>query len=205
MLSESPAARSAMFRKSLRFTPLALSLTRPLSLGFAAILLVALPVTAQVSVTTQHNNRAGQHEHWRNPLDASNVNQKTFGKNSFNRSTATFTPSRAPQVAIPNGTHNVVYVVTERTAYAFDATPIPARTAHSGESFIDQRTTSSVSSGDVGCGDLNPEVGITGTPVIDPSPRPSTSSPKQGRMEPSSAAACARRHHRAQRAPARRD
>ena len=176
MLSESPAAWSAMLRKSLCFTPLALSLTRPLSLGFAAILLVALPLTAQVSVTTQHNNRARTGANTAETLlTPANVNQKTFGE-KFVQPVDGYVyaqPLYLPQVTIPNlGTHNVVYVVTEHdTAYAFDADSNTG--ANSAplwkKSFIDTANgITSVSSGDVGCGDLNPEVGITGTPVIDP-------------------------------------
>jgi hypothetical protein len=67
------------------------------------------------------------------------------------------------------GKHNVLYVATEHDSlYAFDADSgvqyWKASLLLSGES--------PVSSNDVGCGDLRPEIGITATPVIDRSAGP---------------------------------
>lgn len=67
------------------------------------------------------------------------------------------------------GTHNVVFVATEHDSlYAIDANTgtilwqdALLTAAHGG-------TVTSVPSGDVGSSDLSPEVGITATPVIDP-------------------------------------
>lgn len=82
-------------------------------------------------------------------------------------------PLYVPNVSIGGGTHNVVYVVTEGdSAYAFDAdtgTPYwhanmidPAHGGTGGETTVSAAT-------DVSCDALAPIIGITSTPVIDPS------------------------------------
>ncbi|HEY4239727.1 MAG TPA: PKD domain-containing protein [Kofleriaceae bacterium] len=73
-------------------------------------------------------------------------------------------PLFAPGVSIGGGTHDVVYVATEHdSVYAFDA--------YSGAQLWTHNLGTSVPSGDVywsGCVNIPVEVGITGTPVIDP-------------------------------------
>ncbi len=70
------------------------------------------------------------------------------------------------QVAIPgHGTHNVVFVVTENdTVYAFDADISGPSLWH-----VSLLGTGEAASDDRGCGQVTPEIGITSTPVIDPS------------------------------------
>jgi hypothetical protein len=78
-------------------------------------------------------------------------------------------PLYAPAVEIPgDGKHNVVYVATENdSVYAFDADQAGRPLWLT--SFIDPASgITPVPSSDIGCGDLVPQIGITGTPVIDP-------------------------------------
>jgi len=142
----------------------------PSRLLFSTLLGIAC-LHAQVNVTTQHNdsNRTGQNLS-ETVLMPSNVNVNQFGQLFFQTLDGYVyaQPLYLPNVTIPGqGTHNVVYVVTEHdSVYAFDAdTSIPALWQ---VSFINAaKGITTLSSSDVGCSDLVPEIGITGTPVID--------------------------------------
>ena len=143
----------------------------------AWLLTAAHPAAAQlVSVTTYHNDnsRRGLNDK-ETILTHANVNPTQFGK-LFSHSTDGYSyaqPLYLPGVSIPGlGVHNVIYVATEHdTIYAFDADsnqginhePLWQR------SFIDpvHGITTVGSKTDAACTDLVPEIGITGTPVID--------------------------------------
>jgi hypothetical protein len=142
-------------------------------LVITATLLV--PAVAQVSVTTSRNDnaRTGQNT-GETILKPSNVNVNQFGK-LFSQAVDGYVyaqPLYSANVSIPGkGTHNVVYVATEHnTVYAFDADSNTGTNAAPlwKVSFTKTQITPPTSD-DVGCGDLVPEIGITSTPVIDPS------------------------------------
>jgi hypothetical protein len=138
-------------------------------------LLLASPfaVAAQVSVTTYQygNQRLGVNSS-ETILTPSNVKSTSFGK-LFSRNVDGYIfaqPLYVPDVTIGGVSHNVVYVATEHDGvYAFDADSNTGANASPlwYTSFLSTNVTSVPDSAIGGCQDINPEVGITGTPVID--------------------------------------
>jgi hypothetical protein len=134
-------------------------------------------------VFTQHNDisRTGQNLS-ESILTPTNVNTATFGK-MFSQAVDGYIyaqPLYVPNVTIAGGTHNVIYVATEGdSVYAFDADSNTGTNAgllwHA--SMIDTAHGAAAGATTVniqqelgsGCTDLVPQVGITSTPVIDPS------------------------------------
>ena len=140
-------------------------------------LIVSLAV-AQVQVTTQHNDnsRTGQNTQ-ETVLTPALLGSGQFGK-VFSYTLDGYVygqPLYVPGVNIPGrGVFNVVYVVTAHDGvYALDADRVSAGggTPLWQRSFIDpQHGVTTVSPTDVNCTDgVVPEIGITSTPVIDPS------------------------------------
>src|SRR5580704_12050497 len=135
-----------------------------------AVLLASLAASAQTSILTQHYDtaRTGQNTS-ESVLNPTNVNSTTFGK-LFSIPVQGYVyaqPLYVPAVVIPgNGTHNVLYVATEHDMlYAFDA---DTGSQLWQVSFLINGATTVLPS-DVGnTQDINPEIGITGTPTIDP-------------------------------------
>ncbi len=146
-----------------------------------AILLIpaSQPIAATATATpavltdvlTYHNDNA---------RDGQNLTEQTLTtsnvKSSFGKLFAVSVdglvdaqPLIKTQVNIPSkGTHNVLYVVTENdSVYAFDA--------DSGGAPLWQVSvlgSGEVASDDRGCGQVAPQIGITSTPVIDPTAGP---------------------------------
>jgi uncharacterized protein (TIGR03437 family) len=128
---------------------------------------------AQVSVLTYQydNSRAGANR--AEPvLTRANVNSAQFGKLfSYAVDGLMYAqPLYLAGVAIPGkGTRNVVYAVTEHdSVYAFDADGNLGNAPIWHVSFVDaSRGVSSVPARDTSCDQIDPEIGITSTPVID--------------------------------------
>jgi hypothetical protein len=99
-------------------------------------------------------------------LTTGNVNSSSFGKVGFLTVTGKVDaePLYAPNLTVAGVTHNVVFVATEHDlVYAFDA-----------DTFTQLWQTSMLGTGETpsdphSCGQITPEIGITSTPVIDPS------------------------------------
>jgi len=137
----------------------------------SATLTVTADATATSVLTYQNDNaRTGQNL-TETTLTPQNVNAASFGKLfSVRVDGAVYAqPLYVPNVSIPGrGTRNVVYVATEHdSVYAFDADISGPPLWH--VSFIDPANgITTLSATDVGCTDILIEIGITGTPVIDP-------------------------------------
>lgn len=158
--------------------------TLRIATAFCFALLVVAGASPQTSVVTQHNDigRTGQNRN-ETILTPSNVNSTSFGK-LFSYAIdgrAYAQPLYVPGVTMGSGTaqagtvHNVVFIATEHdSVYAFDAdnnggsnsSPLWKITlldsAHGAAS-----GATTVPNGDVSSSDITPEIGITGTPVID--------------------------------------
>ncbi|MGO9605633.1 MAG: PQQ-binding-like beta-propeller repeat protein [Candidatus Binataceae bacterium] len=144
---------------------------RGLSASIATIMIAAVlvpPAQAGTDVLTYHNDnaRTGQN------LSEQVLNPSIFSSSSFGKlyelsvdGKVDAQPLIKTQVAIPgHGTRNVLYVVTENdSVYALDA--------DDGSMLwkVSVLGAGEVPSDDRGCGQITPEIGITSTPVIDPS------------------------------------
>jgi hypothetical protein len=138
-------------------------------LAFCLTLLMSIGVgagRAQVSVLTQHNDNSRTGANLNETiLNTSNVNVSTFGK-LFVMPVDGFVyaqPLYMPGVNMPNsGTHNVLLVATAHdSVYAFDA--------DSGAQLWQKSLGVPVPSSVINTPNIQVEVGIISTPVVDPS------------------------------------
>jgi len=136
-----------------------------------------IAVTDLAGVFTHHNDLARDGTNTQEyGLTPSTINTNTFGKLfSCPVDGVTFTqPLWVPSLSINGGIHNVVFVATEHDSlFAFDADASPCvtywqahllDTAHGGTTGETSVVWNNVGYGQ---GDIYPEVGVTGTPVID--------------------------------------
>jgi hypothetical protein len=149
-----------------------------------AVLQTNPPLTASAGVTVIQSNVLSGVYSWRNDnsltgqnghettLTPSTVSPTTFGKlfGCAVDGPIFAQPLYVASVAMANVTHNVVYVATEHDGvYAFDADANPCHTLWQ-VSFLDSTMgVTTVPATDIPSqSDIVPEIGITGTPVIDP-------------------------------------
>src|SRR5579862_6936061 len=144
-----------------------------LSWGAAGLLLIPCGAVAQVNVLTYHNDngRTGQNLN-ETILTPANVNQSTFGKIfTYNVDGYVYAqPLYVSGVNIPGqGIHNVVLVATENnTVYALDADSNTG--SNNGVLWhINFGPAAPTPVANFEFTPIEPEVGITGTPVVDPS------------------------------------
>jgi len=161
------------------YTITAANVTNPAVTATASIAVTDLP-----GVSTYHNNLSRNGANTQEyALTTTSVATTTFGKLfSCTVDAAIYAqPLWAPKLTISSASHNVVFVATQsESLYAFDAdkntspcSPLwhanliaAAHGGTVGETPVPSAGTGSLVGG--GYGDIGPEVGITGTPVIDP-------------------------------------
>ena len=142
------------------------------------VILMAVPAFGQTPVLTQHNDnaRTGQNLS-ETTLTTANVNTSQFGKLfALPVDGQVYAqPLYVPGVTINGGVHNVVIIATENdSVYAFDADSTSAVLLwNTKASLVDAAHgagagETAATSTELVCGDLQPQVGITSTPVIDP-------------------------------------
>jgi len=145
-----------------------------------AMLAAALNCAAQTYVVTQHNDntRSGLNAN-ETVLNTTNVNVNTFGKlfTLLVDGQVYAEPLYVPNVTFPgNVMHNVLIVATENdSVYAFDADSNTGANANPlwHANLLDSAhgagpsETPFASSNIPGCADITPQIGVSGTPVID--------------------------------------
>ena len=136
--------------------------------GLATALWLCARCEARVDVLTQHNNRERTGANLNETiLTPENVNEKHFGmliKHVVDDQVYS-QPLVVTDVKIGGGTHDGVYITTvNNSVYAFDAND-----AHNPAPFwhVNFGTPANVDDFDFGCTDINGNMGIIGTPVID--------------------------------------
>lgn len=140
---------------------------------FLSALFAACLVNAQMAVLTYQydNTRAGANTA-EAVLTPANVNAASFGMLFAHTVDGQVyaQPLYLPNVTVPGrGAHNVVYIATEHdSVYAFDADNEAGSNASPlwSVSFLGPGVTP-MPAADTSCGQITPEIGITGTPVID--------------------------------------
>src|SRR6266566_1149325 len=131
---------------------------------------IAAPANSAATTYRNDNGRTGQYPN-ETILNTSNVNVSELGKRvSYPADGQIYAqPLYLPNLTIGGSVHNVVFVATENdTVYALDADQTTAVAPLWKTSLLPSGATP-VPYTAVSCGDLQPVIGITGTPVIDAS------------------------------------
>ena len=141
-------------------------LTTSLGTIQTATRLSVAPTTNSLSgvYSYRYDDRGTGQNRFEASLKPQNVNSRTFGK-LFATAVDGYVyaqPLYVANVAVAGqGTHNTVYVATENnTIFAIDA--------DSGKELFHTNLGPAVPKGQLACPDMGPQIGITGTPVIDP-------------------------------------
>ncbi len=140
----------------------------------ANLLRQAVNAAAANSAVTTYRNNNGQTGQYPNEtiLNTSNVNSSHFGKRvSYPVDGQMYAqPLYLPNLTIGGKVHNVVFAATENdSVYAFDADQTSAVAPLWKTSLLPSGATAVPYTDEFGpgCGDMQPIIGITGTPVID--------------------------------------
>lgn len=144
----------------------------PATSNYATLTVNTAPPPSGVSVLTYHddNSRDGLNPD-ETTLTTANVNSTTFGKLGTLPVTGLVDaePLYVGNLTVNGATHNVVFVATEHDmVYAFDADNFTQLWSSNMLANFSGETPSD----DRGCSQVEPEIGITSTPVIDPSAGP---------------------------------
>ncbi len=151
--------------------------------GCLALLFATPAINGQVSVWTYHNNNHRDGANLNETiLNLTNVNSTSFGKVFYYQVDGYVyaQPLYAPNVAVTGqGTHNVLFIATEHnTVYALDADSAGAGGGLLWKTNLGPAAVTTISGvftnrnfgtryNNNAYTDIKPEVGITGTPVID--------------------------------------
>jgi hypothetical protein len=140
------------------------------ALGHLALAIPCATAGAQITTSQYDNLRTGA-TLTEKTLTPKNVNVQQFGKlGAFKVDGPVYAqPLLIPSLDIPGkGKHDVIFIATEHdSVYAFDADrPNDAPLWH--VSFLDRkRSVAAVPARDVQCAFIQPEIGVTSTPVVD--------------------------------------
>lgn len=136
----------------------------------ALLVLSAQYLLGQITTAQYNNQRTGANLH-EMVLTPKNVNRNSFGKlfRFVVDGDVYAQPLFLPHLQIPGkGLHDVVFIATEHdSVYAFDAANNPSTPLWKVSFLSAARHISTVGVEAVQCPFINPEVGITSTPVID--------------------------------------
>jgi len=143
--------------------------------GFPALItrLGAAPADSAVTTFKYDNFHTGA-DTTETTLTTKNVNQSMFGRrNMYAVDGQVYAePLYIPNLTVNGAPHNVVFAATEHdSVYAFDADAVTPIAPLWHTSFLTAGVTSipATEAYVINCCNVKPEIGITGTPVIDPS------------------------------------